>query len=117
MYGQTLRLRRICYFETDFVKRKNEMKSWFLRRGYPEKLFNREIKKVKFNHYHFIGNHNSKKGIPLVVAYHPLLKSLPKIISKNLYLLHMDEGVKRAFTPGSGVVLVHAFTQKFKKIE
>ena len=47
-----------------------------------------------------MGKHNSKKGIPLAVTYNPLLKSLSKIISKNLYLLHMDEGVKRVFTPG-----------------
>ena len=26
VYGQTLRLCQICFFETDFVKRKNEMK-------------------------------------------------------------------------------------------
>ena len=58
------------------------------------------MKKVKFNHYHFIGKHNSKKGITLVVTYHSLLKSLSKIISKNLYLLHMDEEAKRVFTPG-----------------
>ena len=72
-------LRRICSFETDFVKRKNEMKSWFLKRGYPEKLINNETKKVKFNHYHLIGKHNSKKGIPLVVTYHPLLKIILKL--------------------------------------
>ena len=76
------------------------MKSWFLKRGYPEKLINNEMKKVKFNQYHFIGKHISKKGIPLVVTYHPLLKSLSKIVSKNLYLLHMDEEAKRVFTPG-----------------
>ena len=35
VYSQTLRLRWICSFETDFVKRKNEMKSWFLKRRYP----------------------------------------------------------------------------------
>ena len=100
VYSQTLRLRRICSFETDFLKRKNEMKSWFLKRGYPERLIDKEMKKVKFNHSHFIGKHNSKKGIPLVVTYHPLLKSLSKIISKNLHLLYMDEEVKRVFTPG-----------------
>ena len=100
VYDQTLRLRRICSFETDFIKRKNEMKPWFLKKGYPEKLINNEMKKVKFNHYHFIGKHNSKKGITLVVTYHSLLKSLSKIISKNLYLLHMDEEAKRVFTPG-----------------
>ena len=53
------------------------------------------MKKGKFNHCHFNGKHNSK-GIVLVVTYHPLLKSLSKIISKNLYLLCMDEEVKRA---------------------
>ena len=30
VYIQTLRLRRLCSFETDFVNRENEMKSWFL---------------------------------------------------------------------------------------
>ena len=58
------------------------------------------MKKAKFNHYHFNDKHNSIKGIPLVVTYHPLLKSLSKIISKNLYLLFLDEEVKRVFTPG-----------------
>ena len=106
MYSQTLdiqtRLQQICSFETDFLKRKNEMKSWFLKRGYPERLIDKEMKKVKFNHSHFIGKHNSKKGIPLVVTYHPLLKSLSKIISKNcLHLLYKDEEVKRVFTPGT----------------
>ena len=100
VYSQTLRFRRICSFETDFLKRKNEMKSWFLKRGYPERLIDKEIKKVKFKHSHFIGKHNSKKGIPLVATYHPLLKSLSKIISKNLHLLYMDDEVKRVFTPG-----------------
>ena len=47
-----------------------------------------------------MGKINSKKGISLVVTYHPLLKSLSKIISKNLYLLYMDEEVKRVFIPG-----------------
>ena len=50
------------------------MKSWFLKRDYPERLIDNEMKKVKFNHYYFMGKHNSKKGIPLVVMYHPLLK-------------------------------------------
>ena len=49
VYSQTLRLRRICSFETDFLKRKNEMKSWFLKRGYPERLIDKEMKKFRFN--------------------------------------------------------------------
>ena len=41
VYSQTLRLRRICSFEIDFLKDKNEMKSWFLKRGYPERLIDK----------------------------------------------------------------------------
>ena len=66
------------FFWNRFVKRKNEIKSWFLKRGYPERLIDNEMKNVKFNHYHFNGKHNSKKGIPFVAIYHPLLKSLSK---------------------------------------
>ena len=100
VYSQTLRLRRICSFETDFVKHKNEMNLWFFKTGYPERLFDNEMKKAKFNHYQFNDKHNSIKGIPLVGTYHPLVKSLSKIISKNLYLLYLDKEVKRVFIPG-----------------
>ena len=61
--------------------------------GYPEKLIDNKMKKVKFSHDHFTGKHNSKKGIPLVITYHPLLKLLPKLIIKNLYE-DLDEGIK-----------------------
>ena len=71
-----LSMHRICSFEKDFVKRKNEMKSWFLWRGYPGRLIGNEMKKVKFNQKHFNGEHNSKKGNPLAVTYYALLKSL-----------------------------------------
>ena len=98
VYSQTLRLCWICSFETYFLKRMNEMKSWFLKRGYPERL-EKEMKNVKFNPSRFIGTHNSKNDVPLVVIYHPLLKSLSKIISKNLHLLYMDKEVKRVFNP------------------
>lgn len=40
------------------------------------------------------------KGVLFVVTYHPLLKSLSKTVSKNLYLLNMDETVRRVFTLG-----------------
>ena len=44
-----------------------------------------------------------KKRFPLVIAYHPLLKSLSKIINKTLHLLYMDEEAKRIFVPGQVV--------------
>ena len=97
VYSQTLRLRWICSFETEFVKRNNEMKSCLLKTGNPERLIDNKMKNIKFNHYHFNGKHN--------------FQSLSKIVSKNLYLLYMDKEVKRVFTPGPG------FIQKFKKME
>ena len=33
------------------------------------------------------------------MTYHPLLKSLSSILKNNIYLLHMDQEVKRTFTP------------------
>ena len=59
-----------------------------------------------------MGKYNSKKGIPLVVRYHPLLKSLSKIKSKNLYLLYMDEEVKRVFTGGLMDLWFHSEVQE-----
>ena len=84
VYSQTLKLRRICSFETDFVKHKNKMKSWFLKTGYLKRLIDNETKNIEFNRYHFIGKHNSKKGILLVArTIHCFTKLLFKIISKN----------------------------------
>ena len=75
------------------------MKSWFLKREYPEKLILTEINKVKFSNIERKSNSKTQKGIPLVVTYHPVLKSLSSIVSNNIYLLHMDQEVKRIFTP------------------
>ena len=43
---------------------------------------------------------NKRKGIPFVVTYHPKLKNLRKIIKDNLYLLYINDEVKKTFTPG-----------------
>ena len=40
-----------------------------------------------------------RKGVPFVLTYHPLFKSMGKIINKNLNLLYMDIEVKKLFTP------------------
>ena len=47
VYSQTLRLDRVCSVGADFVQRKKEMKSRFLKQGYPENIINREMEKVK----------------------------------------------------------------------
>ena len=75
------------------------MKLWFLKREYPEKLISAEMDKVKFSNMKRKSNSKTQKGIPLVVTYHPVLKSLSSIVNNNMYLLHMDQEVKRIFTP------------------
>ena len=70
------------------------MKSWFLKREYLEKLISVEMNRVKFSNIERGSNSKNQKGIPLVVTYHSLLKSLSSIVNKNIYLLYMEE-----FTP------------------
>ena len=74
------------------------MKEWF-KRGYPESIIDKEMKKVRFSEQ---GQKPKKveKGVPFVVTYHPLLSKLPSLIHRNLYLLHINQKVKNFFTPG-----------------
>ena len=65
-----------------------EMKSWFLKRGYPKCLVEKELGKVKFCNKD--GNKQQKeKDIFFVVTCHPILKNIGNIIRKNLYLLYL----------------------------
>ena len=74
------------------------MKSWFLKRGYPNNVIEKEMKKVKFSKISSTRKDNTK-GVPLVVTYHPGLK----FINRNLHLLYVDQKVKEVFTPKSMV--------------
>ena len=62
VYSQTLRLNRIWSVEADFVRHKKEMKSWFLKRGYPENIINREMEKVRFKKQLFSRRGGMTKG-------------------------------------------------------
>ena len=80
------------------MRRKEEMKSWFLERGYPKNVIDREMEKVKLKKKQVLSRRGVvTKGVPLVIKYHPLLKSIGTILHKHLYLLHMDKEVKKVF--------------------
>ena len=98
VFSQTLRISRLCSNESDFEWNKEKMRSWFVKREYPEKLIDSEIRKVKFNIRETNRKNKSKNGVPFIVTYHPLLNSLYGIIRKNLYLLNMDQRVKEVFS-------------------
>ena len=87
MLSQTLRISRLCSYEEDFIKHKANMKSWFLKREYPERLISAEMDKVKFSNIERRSNSKTQKGIPLVVTYHPLLKSLSTSIIMFTYYI------------------------------
>ena len=59
------------------------------------------MSKIKFSNLRLksTDKNQNMKGIPLVVTYHPVLKSFSAIIAKNLSILHMDKEVKKVFTP------------------
>ena len=98
VFSQTLPISRLYCYEENFIKHKANMKSWFLKREYPEQLISPEIDKLKFSNIERKSNSKTKKGIPLVVTYHSLLKSLSSIVNNNVDLLHMYQEVQRTFT-------------------
>ena len=53
---------------------------------------------------------NGQKGIPLVVAYNPLLFQLRKRIRNYLFFLYTDYEVKRLFTLALSVFFCNAIT-------
>ena len=99
VFSQTLRVSRICSPEKDFQDHCLQMRSWFLKRKYPEKLIDNEMKKVRF-FYTNLQNKKREKGVPFASTYHLVLDSLSKIIRDNMYLLNINEEVRKTFSPG-----------------
>lgn len=77
------------------------MKSLSRQRKYPEDPISSEIRKVRFSKLRLKSNDkiHYMKDTPLVVMYHPLLKSYCTIIDENLSILCMHKDMKRACTP------------------
>ena len=98
VHSQALRIKRVCSEESDFNGHSLTLRSWFLKRGYPEKIINTDMSKVKFNVDNKRSNNSKQKEVPFVVTFHPKRKVLRNIINKHLYLLHMIDEVKRVFT-------------------
>ena len=99
VYSQTVRTRKLCSLESDFLEHCTKMKSWFLKRGYQENMIDEVMKKVKFSGK---GSNNSKesKVVPFVVTYHSSLSCLSRTIQDNLNILYMNREAKAVFSPG-----------------
>ena len=99
VYSQSLRARRLRSLESDFYKHCTKMKSWFLKRGYPENMIDEEMKKINFSEKGSIKSKGSKRVL-FVVTYHPSLNCLSRIIKDNLNILYMSHEAKAVFSPG-----------------
>ena len=98
VFSKALRSSSLCSYEENFIK--HEAKNIrFSEREYPEKLISAKVDKVKYSTMERKSNSKTQNSIPLVVTYHPLLMSLSSIVNNNIHLKHMDQEVKRTFTP------------------
>ena len=61
-------------------------------------MINRAVRGVKFGKSKYNRN-KSTNGVPFVNTYHPMLKSLGKVLPNNIHLLYMNEEVRRTFAP------------------
>ena len=102
VYSQTLRVKRLCSLEEDFSYNKLNMKEWYIKKGYPESVIEKEMKKVRFSQQ---GQKFKKvEKVEYHLHYHSSLNKLSSIIHRNLYLLYMNQEVKNVFTSGPSVI-------------
>ena len=69
VYSQTLRFNRLCSLEKDFNYHKLNMKEWFIKRGHPESVIDKEMKKIPFS----VQGQKSKKvekAVPFVTTHY-----------------------------------------------
>ena len=65
IYSQNLSLSRLCLFEQEFEGHKGNLRSWFVKRRYPEKIIDKEMSKVKVNFSKKISlKEKEEKGVP-----------------------------------------------------
>ena len=90
IYSQTLRLKRLCslFKGNDFKEKLSEIKSWFFKRGYTERIIDYEMEKVNFCENKKKSAINKRKGVPFVVTYHSKLKNLSKIL-RTIFICHI----------------------------
>ena len=98
IYNQALRVSWICSFEEDFERHRNQIKLWFVDRGYPKWLVDKKVEKVKFP-CTSRKKGTKMKGIPLVITYLHLLKDFASVIRNHLYIFYLSKEVKEIFTP------------------
>ena len=99
-YSQILRLKRICTKNDDFIKHTRDMKTYFKRQGYSDKLFDNAFDKVKDLDRHTLlhgerhVNHDTTIPIPLITTYGTGMPNITQIMRKHWPILMSSPLVK-----------------------
>ena len=101
-YGMGIRIRRICSRETDYQKRRKELKIQLRKRGYSGKFIEREFRKVdnleRSNLLKYNANGKKKNRVPLVITYSKHLPDIQKITRNHMNLLYKSPKMETIFS-------------------
>ena len=98
-YAQALRLRRICFTNSTFDKRVNELITFLTARGYQDKFVRNQIRKAKsITREEALRPRpqRSNTRVPMVVTYHPGLPNIGAILRELQPLLHCSDKCRKA---------------------
>ena len=89
IYSQTLRLRRICSERKDLKSHVNDLKGWFLRRGYPQRIIEEQVDGAfRLPLENDTQQNKMENGIPLVITSSPTFRNLSITLQKNFNTLY-----------------------------
>ena len=100
-YGQFLRLRRICTYDTDFYEQSDKLITYYLKRGYPEKALKKHLKRAsKFTQDELLDvkEKNPTTTPVMVTNYNPSSPNIEEIIHKNWNIISNSADCGPIFT-------------------
>ena len=100
-YGQFLRLRRICTYDTDFYEQSDKLITYYLKRGYPEKALKKHLKRAsKFTQDELLDvkEKNPTTTPVMVTNYNPSNPNIKEIIHKNWNIISNSPDCGPIFT-------------------
>ena len=82
-----MRISRLWCNKSDFDHNKENIRSWFIKREFPEKRTDSETSETEFNVREINGKNKSENEVPSVVTHHLVSNSLYSIIRKNIFFI------------------------------
>ena len=100
-YGLGIRIRRICSRESDYIKRRKELKSHLRKRGYSSRFIEGQLQKVDKIDRSDLLTYKTKEEkndrVSLVITYSKHLPDIQKISRDHLPLLHKSIEMQEIF--------------------